>query len=217
MRKRTGIAVLLAALGGLLAAPAPAWAKGPVSATIGGPGLDAPIVLNAIDNAGDGETITSLTEETGFWATTFVIDATVVDKNRLDARPAGELGPRYTIAYDIGGGASQPLLRQDLYPFAAAGPVTYAPPKQPLFEGQLSRGGWYHAPAGLTSRLVALGVPEPKPAPTAEPAAAPRPVQPAHQAADAPVLPIVVAIVLGLLTALAAAAWTMRRRSTVRM
>jgi hypothetical protein len=218
MWKRMAIVVLIT-LGGLLALISPAWAKGPLAVRIAGPGLDKPILLNAINNPKAGEAINSLSEETGFWVTVFAIDLTVVDKNQLDARPAGELGPRYTIDYDIDSGTTQPLLRQDIYPFAPGGPVTYAPAEQQLFEGQVSRGGWYRAPAVLTNRLVALGVPEPKSAPAAKAAAAPEPAQPAAptRATDTRILPIAAALALGLLAALAAVAWTMRRRATVRM
>jgi hypothetical protein len=76
----------------------------------------------------------------------------------LAAAPTTELGPRYTITYTLPGPTTRGL-RQDLYPYAAGGSVTYTKPGQPFFDGQRTRGGWYVAPARLKETLVALGLP----------------------------------------------------------
>jgi hypothetical protein len=69
------------------------------------------------------------------------------------------LGPRYTIVWTVPGppGPATHRVRQDLYPYARGGAVTYTKPGQPIFEGT-TKGGWYRN-AELKNTLVALGLP----------------------------------------------------------
>ena len=48
-------------------------------------------------------------------------------------------------------------IRQDLYPYARGGAVTYTKPGQPIFD-MSTRGGWYRNP-DLKRTLVSLGLP----------------------------------------------------------
>ena len=52
--------------------------------------------------------------------------------------------------------------RQDVYPYASSGPVTYLAPGQPIFDMQ-TRGGWFQAGPDLKKTLVAAGLPETAP------------------------------------------------------
>jgi hypothetical protein len=63
-------------------------------------------------------------------------------------------------------------IRQDLYPYAKDGPVTYTRPGQRFFETETTRGGWYRASTALKETLVQAGLPARK---GGQPAAAPAP------------------------------------------
>jgi hypothetical protein len=82
---------------------------------------------------------------------------------------AGELGPRYVVSYRFDVGPSRPaeVVRQELYPYAKGGPVTYTPPGQRLAEGQPWGGaisaGWYQSSLGFFHYLVDQGLPETNP------------------------------------------------------
>jgi hypothetical protein len=74
-------------------------------------------------------------------------------------RPAGPLGPRYRLTFNFFTGVEQVTpVRQDVYPFARAGFVSYTPPGQHVFEKK-TRSGWYvSAPqpngGGMTSEAA---------------------------------------------------------------
>lgn len=152
--KRTLLLAAALALG--LAAPASA--KGPDQATITGPGLDTPIVLGG-DAEGDGNSqFGRFVNATGFMPGVF---AQTPDP-MLDKRPEGDLGPRYTVVYRVpGGDTGTATVNQDLYPYAAGGPVTYMKPGQLIFGGQhATRGGWFTSRySGLKETLTAIGFP----------------------------------------------------------
>lgn len=82
---------------------------------------------------------------------------------------AVELGPRYVVSYRFDVGPSRPaeIVRQELYPYAKGGPVTYTPPGQRLAEGQPWGGaitaGWYQSSLGFFQYLVDQGLPETNP------------------------------------------------------
>jgi hypothetical protein len=83
----------------------------------------------------------------------------------LSTRPAGELGPRYTITYTMPGpGGVTDELVQDLYPYAHPTPVTYLQPGQGYFGTEKTVGGWYVASTTLKDELVAVGLPQGPPA-----------------------------------------------------
>jgi hypothetical protein len=116
-------------------------------ATISGPGLDSPIVA--------GE---ELFDPTGFYAAAI---GQWPDR-MLEAPPTSQLGPKYTIVYSLPGPTAG-VVRQELYPYAAGGPVTYTKAAQPVFDWPRTRGGWYVAPPGFKETLVELGLPRTAP------------------------------------------------------
>jgi hypothetical protein len=88
----------------------------------------------------------------------------------LPRRPAGPLGPRYRVVYLVPGPSGQDdRIRQDLYPFARGGPLTYTVGGQRFFDTQSTLSGWFRAKPRLTRTLLAAGLPKPKQtAPVAE-------------------------------------------------
>jgi hypothetical protein len=156
MKRLLVVAVGLAAL-----IAGPATAKGPVAASITGPGLDRAIVL-----AGDAEGNTSsrfglFVQQAGFFPQVF----TQTPDSTSRVRPQGTLGPRYDVAYRVPGPNNDTwTVRQELYPFAAGGPVTYIRPGQTIFTSMQTHGGWYRSPLSLPRTLVSLGLPSRPPA-----------------------------------------------------
>jgi hypothetical protein len=139
---------------GLALIPAPADAKGVREMSISGPGLATPIHLD--DTTADAALYpNALAGESGLWFLNQTPD-------RITAsRPGGDLGPRYVATYHwlVAQDKTAPI-RQELYPFADGGAVTYTPPSQKVGEGT-PPGGWYRAGPKLTLLLVAVGVPVP--------------------------------------------------------
>jgi hypothetical protein len=140
--------------------PALAAAKGPVSASISGPGLDRSLAVR-----GDGETpgnpLGTLTMAGGFFAQMFgqTPDPT------LKVRPAGTLGPRYTVVYVVPGPNSiQSRVVQYVYPYAKPVPVTYLKPGQVFWNNRKAHGGWFRAAPALKRTLVRMGLPATTPA-----------------------------------------------------
>jgi hypothetical protein len=190
MRRRVLLVAAVAACT-LLLLPTAALAKGPSAATIdgsgpGGPGNGpkGPIVLRGDGEMGSGSELGSLAEDAGFFPALF---AQTPDP-MLKAAPTKLLGPRYTITWTVpeGDGVAAKV-RQDLYPYAATGPLTYTRPGQRVF-GEGSHGGWYQASDGLRRQLISLGLPN-RPAvtgsggdSTAAPAPAPQTPSPAPAA-----------------------------------
>ena len=86
-------------------------------------------------------------------------------------RPAGKLGRHYRAVYELYVAQDKVVsVRQDLYPFAAAGFVSYTPPGQHVFQ-RTARSGWYVTTdaynTGLdspnaTAMLVTLGASHPQ-------------------------------------------------------
>jgi hypothetical protein len=145
---------LIAATLVALVVPALAAAKGPVSASISGPGLERALAIE-----GDGEgpgTLGSLATASGFFAQMFVQtpDPTVA------RRPVKTLGPRYVIVYLVPGPNDiQSHVVQYVYPYAKPTPVTYLKPGQRFWDGRQAHGGWYRARAALKRVLVRTGLP----------------------------------------------------------
>lgn len=138
-----------------LALPATALAKGPSGASIGGPGGGGGITFT-----GDGESartgLGNLTEQAGFFPAVFGQEPNPM----LESRPKGELGPKYTITYTVPGPNNElDKLRQDVYPYAKSGPVTYMEPGQKFFGTERTRGGWFQADGQLKQTLVSAGLP----------------------------------------------------------
>jgi hypothetical protein len=150
---RIGIAVALLAL--LL--PAGALAKGPTAATITGPGLDKPLKLGGGPNAlANGRPMEVLMTRGGF----FQVAWGGQSRRALAKAPTKNLGPKYEVVYVVPGPSGQEdLIRQDLYPHAKGGPVSFTPAGQPFFGTRRTLGGWFRAQPVLTSALVAAGLP----------------------------------------------------------
>jgi hypothetical protein len=80
----------------------------------------------------------------------------------LGVTPA-DLGPRYLVTYRFQ--FSDALIRQDLYPYARGGPVTFTAPDQRL-SGRVSfsiTAGWFRSSLGLFQYLVDNGLPDTNP------------------------------------------------------
>ena len=139
---------LVAAIAAALLVPAVASAKGPTAASISGPGFAKKIKV-----VGDGSGGTpggDLTQQAGFFPAAFGQSPDPM----LHRRPA-DLGPRYTIVWNVPGGTVFHV-RQYAYPYARGGAVTYMKPGQPIFD-MTTRGGWYRDPQ-LKRTLVGLGL-----------------------------------------------------------
>ena len=134
-----------------LALPVAALAKGPTEGSISGPGFSK--VVKVLYDGGGGSAGDNLTQESGFFPAAFGQSPDPM----LHSRPAG-LGPGYTVVWKVpGGSGSMFRIRQDLYPYARGGAVTYTKPGQPIFD-MSTRGGWYRDPE-LKRTLVSLGLP----------------------------------------------------------
>lgn len=138
-----------------LVLPGAALGKGPTAASMDGPGG------GNITFGGDGEAmgteLGNLTQQSGFSAAVF----RQTPDPMLDARPKGNLGPKYTMTWTVPGPNNDVfMIRQDVYPYAEPSPVTYLAPGQKIFEilGG-TRGGWFQAGPELKETLVAKGLP----------------------------------------------------------
>jgi hypothetical protein len=148
-----------------LALAAPAAAKGPDEATITGPGLDGGKIVfhSGGGDPGAGSPFMSFVEAVGFFPAMFG-QARVSDP-MVDKRPSGSLGPRYKVVYRVPGPeGDRATIRQDVYPYAALGVVSYTKSGQPFFGGrEKTRGGWFVAGLPTKSTLVAVGFPSSRP------------------------------------------------------
>lgn len=138
-----------------LALPALASAKGPVSASIFGPGLERPLAIR-----GDGETpatyLGTLANASGFFPQMFGQSPDPT----LAARPSGTLGVRYKVVYLVPGPNDiQSHVVQFLYPYARPVALSYMKPGQRFWDGKKSHGGWYRASARLKKMLIKAGLP----------------------------------------------------------
>jgi hypothetical protein len=143
--------ILAVALAGLLV-PAAALAKEPSAASISGPGFEKTLTAPENDHF-TSVPLGRLTDATGF----FPAAVGQSPDPMLPGRPAGSLGPRYTIVWTVPVPGHTHRVRQDVYPYARGGALTYMPPGQPIYESR-TFGGWYRAYA-LKQELVRLGLP----------------------------------------------------------
>jgi len=192
-----GLALIVAAC-----AIAPtAIGKGAPEATIAGPGLDGPISL-AGEGDPNGELLAAIADRAGFFPAVF---AQTPDP-MLDARPAGELGPSYTVSYVMPGPDNEAdTLVQAVYPYATPNPVTYVQPGQPYWTTERTRGGWYVASPELRELLATAGLPETAPAADIGPSDSPWRV----------VGPLGVLLAIGAAAVVGAALMTKRRPQVV--
>lgn len=155
------VAAFVAALGVLVLA-ASASAKGPIEASVDGPGLDDPITFGGWDAEAplaNGAPLMEFAEAAGFFPAVFPRQPDPM----LDRRPKSDLGPRYVVDYLVPGpyGEEWSIL-QDLYPYAKPHPVTYMAPGQPVYQTE-TRGGWFVATSptapSLLFQLTEAGLP----------------------------------------------------------
>ena len=145
-----------------------ATAKGAYDATITGPGLRDPLVVGNGSQGPTSVNVNNLAVATGTYYAMSSSGPTPLQARR----PRGPLGPRYRIVYRMYTGEDEVTpIRQDVYPFARAGCVTYTPRGQTAF-GQGIASGWYTSDvqpspyeggttsAAATELLVMAGVPE---------------------------------------------------------
>jgi hypothetical protein len=157
MIRRIGVVAVVAALAVLMVA-GPAAAKGADRATITGPGISTPIVVGGDGEPGSTEGLGQLGDASGLFVAMFGPDSSGAMPLTRTA-PAGPLGPKYEITYRVPGGNPKPdTLKQDAYPLAADGPVTFTAAGQAVL-GTKTTGGWYHAPDSFRPLLTSLGVP----------------------------------------------------------
>jgi hypothetical protein len=157
--KRLGMVVAAVAVLAALAVSS-ALAKGASGATITGPGLADGITMAGEGQAG-GDALMQLAEDAGFFPSVFA----TIPNPMLSTRPAGELGPRYTIRYTMPGpnGATNVIV-QDLYPYAQPSPLTFTKPGQSYYGTEKTAGGWYVASTVLKDELIGAGLPKSAPA-----------------------------------------------------
>jgi hypothetical protein len=156
-------AILILAIAALVL-PTTALGKGPSGASINGPGDGGGITFTG-DGEDAGSGLGNLTDQAGFFPAVFGQEPTPM----LAGRPKGDLGPKYTITYTVPGPANEPdKLHQDLYPYAASGPVTYMEPGQKFFGTDQTRGGWFQASPELKQTLVSAGLPARAPSGSSE-------------------------------------------------
>jgi hypothetical protein len=140
-----------------------AAAKGPTKVTITGPGLSHAIVLGGDAEGTMSSRFGRLVEQSGWFPQVFQQSPDSTSR----VRPPGRLGPRYDAVYVVPGpNGTVATVRQQLYPYAAAGPITYVRPAQPVFptSGTTTHGGWYRSPVALRRTLASLGFPARAPA-----------------------------------------------------
>jgi len=146
---------LVAALIVALVVPALAAAKGPSGASISGPGLERTLTITG-DGEGLGTQLGGLAMKSGFFAQMFgqTPDPT------FRTRPAGTLGPRYTVIYVVPGPNDiQSRVVQRVYPFAKPVALTYMKSGQPFWQTDRTHGGWFRASLALKRILLRAGVP----------------------------------------------------------
>jgi hypothetical protein len=206
MRTRVVLAIIVVVLA---LSTSVAGAKGPTGGELTGDGLAAPIALSGGEGTGAGD---GLIMQTGFFAAVFP----EVPDPMLDARPAGELGPKLTITWQLSPTPGADALTQDIYPYADGGPLSYMAPGQRFYTTEQTRGGWYRSSPALLSTLQQLGVPSKAVlianTPVRTPPARPEPVDVAHTT-RVPWLPIGATLVI--VVAAVASLISFRKRQTI--
>jgi len=153
MRIYLAAAVLVA-----LVLPVIATAKGPVGASISGPGLERALAVTG-DGEGPGTALGTLATASGFFPQMFGQSPDPTSRSR----PGRSLGPRYRIVYRVPGpNVVDSHVVQFAYPYATPGPLSYMRPGQVFWDGERTHGGWFRASAALKKTLVRAGLP-PKP------------------------------------------------------
>ena len=135
----------------------PALAKGPLSATIDGPGLEKPIVVDGDPHPGAGTDFSEFVEATGFWQLAYGVDIDGTGLQVMFAAPTKCLGAEYVVMWSHGG--SDPEIPSLLYPFAEGGALFYVEPGVRYESmGLTTHGGWYRSSHDIQSMLRSYGV-----------------------------------------------------------
>ena len=138
------------------AGAAVAYAKGPVSVTITGPGVDETIDL--LLEVEPSDPVLSLMQESALWGG-------VRRATRLRAEPLVELGPAYAVVWvnsvPAGESPEERVITQVVYPHSAVGPVIHTPSQVGLAGWGQEVVGWFRGPESLADTFVALGATAP--------------------------------------------------------
>lgn len=133
----------------------PAWAKGVSRASIEGPGLAEPIVIEQTDGKGD---LSRLLEASGFWQLLF--GGEEWKGGPLAAQPpTGDLGPVYRVTWYLG---DDPYpAASDIYPLATGGPLVHVEEGKSgsKFGVDTIPGGWFAPDPILVDLLAGYSVP----------------------------------------------------------
>jgi hypothetical protein len=180
MKVRLLVAAALAAA--LTALPTAALAKGATTATIRGSGPGGPVKIDLRGVEGESDDLGILAELSGLYPAVWGQQPDPM----LPARPAGDLGQRFTVTWGFPYDNDRvDRIQQDLYPYAGGGPVTFVRAGQRLFDSTVP-GGWFRGSESLRQQLIAFGLPD-LPVTAKPPAPAPAPAPQAPAAAPAPV------------------------------
>lgn len=146
----------------LVGVATPAHAKGPMLAVLEAPGAE-PIVLRHGGSAADP--FYELQDQVGFW--TAMSPTMGSDGGTIVVTPTGDLGPMLRLRWDdpdataaaLGTRARHggPNLVQELYPWAAGGPVGFVPAGQQTYD-ERSVATWYRLDDDLPATLAELGM-----------------------------------------------------------
>lgn len=213
-----GVVTFAAAIAALLAMAVPVLAKGPERATITGPGVEEPIVIEG--NGDDGGTsFGRFVEASGFWGLVFGPDVDGNGAGVVSEAPTDDLGERYTVTWHL----ADARVVSSVYPYAAGGSLVYVVPDVSMRGFDMkTEGGWFRTVEPLAPVLESYGVvmsavtsttaAPPSPVATSVavvvPAEAETVAAPAASAGPSRGVPfsVVLALTLGI-----TAAWAMRR------
>jgi hypothetical protein len=127
-------------------------------ATVEGKGLKKAITFNGDSQDDDG--FMAFLGQTGVMGS---FDGSL-PSDWKDQPPTTDLGPRYTITWDLEPFEGPEIhFVQYLYPYAEDGPLVYTPKSARIMNTAIPTG-WWEAPIVLRSHLEARGLPENNPA-----------------------------------------------------
>jgi hypothetical protein len=148
----------------------PALAKGPGHPVLGqllvaGPGLTGPIQIEGVLGFGPsaeqvGSPDTGSNDFSAFVLGTGLIPS---DQGYFGLKPEGTLGPRYVVTVTMQEAGAVPI-HQDLYPYAAGGPVLFNLPDQTGIYGNRLASAWWYPNGEVVRILSAYGLPATPPA-----------------------------------------------------
>ncbi len=186
----------------------PAWAKGPTGATIAGPGIEEPIVIEGDGEPGSGTDFAAFVEAAGFWQVVMDVEGSAMSsRGEVIASPPSDLGARYTLTWHMG----PERVITELYPNAAGGPVVHMAAQRLEFMDHQAPERWVTADAALLTMLDSYDVPfRPVTAPET-PVDAAEPVADPSRAEPAPAVPWAIWLAVGLAAVTGALALGRRR------